>query len=227
MNFNNRVEQMRLVIHLFTLLLVFQSSFSFAGNQNLGYGKRDLLRMNLPVVGYKWPYRPGSLWVNLQSHHSFINYPTFGTRTGLPPLQLSVDHSFDTHFAFGAYVGYYNATYTDNFGDSKYQSTFSGNNIGLRLTFHFSDIFNNMFHEVVNVKKWDFYSTAFAGWHTIKWNVDSKYINTQDFSDGSFGSLGLVLGVKWMPTSRTGIFLEAGKSPVGWFSAGISGKLVK
>jgi hypothetical protein len=31
-----------------------------------------------------------------------------------------------------------------------------------------------MFNEVVNIKKWDLYSTAFMGWHTMKWKVDPK-----------------------------------------------------
>jgi len=227
MNFTFPFEQMRFRIHLFTLLLFFQVSFSFADNQHVMRGKRDFLRMNLPVIGNKWPYRPGSLWISLQSHHAFIIYPTFGTRTSLPPLQLSVDHSFDSHFALGAYFGYFKSTYTDSYGISKYQSDLTGYNGGIRLTFHFTDIFNNAFMEVLNVKKWDLYSTASAGWYSYNWKVEEKYTDTQDFNNGSFGSFGLVLGIKWLPTPKTGIFIEGGKGNVGWFSAGLSVKLVK
>ena len=218
---------MKFRIHLFIVILFFQTSFSMAEGQNSLRGKRDFLRMNLPVIGSKWPFRPGSLWLSLQSHHAFIIYPTFGTRSGLPPLQLSADHSFDNHFAFGLYFGYFNSTYTDMYGESKYESILTGYNGGIRLTFHFADIFNNAFMEVLNVKKWDLYSTAFAGWHSYKWNVEEKYTGTQDYTNGSFGSFGLVLGLKWLPTTKTALFIEGGKGTVGYFSAGIAVKLVK
>ena len=183
--------------------------------------------MNLPVIGNKWPYRSGSMWVNLQASSGLIIFPTFGSREGLPPLQISADHSFDNHWAIGGYIGYYNSIYKDNFGISEYSSEIKGYSGGLRLTLHFADIFNNAFMEVLNLKKWDLYSTASAGWYSYKWTVDPKYTANQDFANQSYGSLGLVLGIKWIPTPKFGIFVEGGKGPVGWVSAGISAKIVK
>ena len=200
---------------------------SLAYSNPLSRGRRDFLRMNLPVIGNKWPNRQGSLWVGLQASSAFIIYPKFGQRTGFLPLQVSVDHSIDDHWALGAYAGYFNSTYTDKYGEQTYQSKITGFNGGLRLTLHFADIFNNMFAEVLNLKKWDLYSTASAGWYAYNWQVDPIYTNTRDFSNASFGSFGLVVGVKWIPIPQLGIFVEGGKGPVGWVSFGISGKLVK
>jgi hypothetical protein len=125
------------------------------------------------------------------------------------------------------YYGFFHSTYTDSYGSEAYQSQIKSNFGGIRLTFHFADVFNNTFGEVVNVKKWDFYSTANLGWYSFRWDVSSKYIEQQDFSDGSFGSAGLVLGVKWIPHPKIGMFIEAGKGPVGIISFGVSGKIMK
>jgi hypothetical protein len=208
------------------LLVFFISSKPKAAFSNPA-PKRDFLRMNLPVIGNKWPYRSGSLWVSLQMSRAFITYPSFGSQSGLPPLQLSIDHSFDNHWALGVYGGFFNSTYTDNFGNEQYSAKIKAFNGGLRLTLHFSDIFNNAFAEVLNVKKWDLYSTMSAGWYSYKWQVAPIYTETRDYTNASFGSLGLVLGLKWIPTPKYSLFVEGGKGPVGWVSFGLAGKLIK
>ena len=188
---------------------------------------RDFLGMNLPMLGNKWPHKRGSLWVSVSAAKKYIIFPEFGSQKGLLPMQISGDYSFDNHWAFGAYYGFFNATYTDSYGSEAYESRIKSNFGGIRLTFHFADVFNNTFGEVINVKKWDFYSTASLGWYSFRWDVDAKYTDQQDFSDGSFGSASLVLGAKWIPHPKIGIFVEAGKGPVGVISFGISGKIMK
>ena len=189
--------------------------------------KRDFLGMNLPMLGNKWPHKSGSLWINMSAAKKYIIFPEFGSQKGLPPMQISGDYSFDNHWAFGVYYGFFNATYTDSYGSEAYQSHIKSNFGGVRLTFHFADVFNNTFGEVINVKKWDFYSTASLGWYSYRWQVAPKYVEKQDFSDGSFGSASLVLGAKWIPHPKIGIFLEAGKGTAGMISFGVSGKIMK
>jgi hypothetical protein len=188
---------------------------------------RDFLGMNLPMLGNKWPHKRGSLWINLSAAKKYIIFPEFGSQKGLLPMQISGDYSFDNHWALGAYYGFFNATYTDSYGSEAYESHIKSNFGGIRLTFHFADVFNNTFGEVINVKKWDFYSTASLGWYSFRWNVASKYTQKQDFSDGSFGSASLILGAKWIPHPKIGIFVEAGKGTVGIISFGVSGKIMK
>lgn len=188
---------------------------------------RDFLGINLPMLGNKWPFKKGALWINLSASKKYIIFPEFGSQKGLLPMQISADYSFDNHWAFGIYYGFFNSTYTDTYGSEAYDSRITSNFGGIRLTFHFADVFNNTFGEVVNVKKWDFYSTAALGWYSFRWDVAPKYAEQQDFSDGSFGSASLVLGAKWIPHPKIGVFLEAGKGTVGVISFGLSGKIMK
>jgi hypothetical protein len=187
---------------------------------------RDFLGFRLPLMGSRWGFRTGSVWAGVQAARSYIVYPRFGSHKGVP-LQFQADYSFDNHWAAGVYGGLFQATYSDIYGSETYQSRLLSYSGGLRLTLHFSDVFNNVFGEVVNVRKWDFYSTAFAGWYSYRWKVDRLYEGQQDFSDGSFGSMGLVLGARWMPHPRLGIFAEAGKGPVGYLALGLSARVVK
>lgn len=192
-----------------------------------GRVRRDLFRMNLPRMGKPWPCQPGSLWINAQASHKFIIFPEFGSRKGAPPIHLSADYSFDQHWSAGIYYGFYNGRYTDLYGNEPYESQIRAYLGGLRLSLHFADIFNNAFGEVVNVRKWDFYATTHVGWYTFRWDVNQIHREQQDFSEGSFGSLGLVLGARWIPVPKLAVFIEGGKGPVGWLSFGISGKLMK
>ena len=192
-----------------------------------GGRRRDFLGMSYPTMGNKWPNRKGSVWIHSQASFKHIIYPDFGQQNGLPPIHLTADYSFDHHWSLGAYYGRFRSTYVDVYGNEFYESDIKSYFGGLRLTLHFTDIFNNAFGEVVNVRKWDFYGSAFIGWHSISWDVAPKYFGQQDFSEGSFGSLGLVLGCRWLPFKRLGVFAEAGKGPTGYFSFGLSGKIIK
>lgn len=212
-----------------TLLFIFLSVSAMGADLDapMGRVRKDLFRMNLPRMGKQWPCQPGSLWINAQGSTKFIVFPEFGSRKGLPPLHLSADYSFDQHWSLGVYYGFYNGRYSDVYGNELYESQIRAYLGGLRLSLHFADIFNNAFGEVVNVRKWDFYATSHVGWYSFRWDVNPKYREQQDYSEGSFGSLGLVLGARWIPIPKLALFVEGGKGPVGWLSLGISGKLMK
>lgn len=221
----------------FPFIALFIYLINFFPNQvfGLGYDKndtysgrrRDFLGMNLPMLGTKWPNKQGTVWLSVNTTKKYLIYPEFGTQKGVPPIQLSCDYSFDNHWALGLYFGHFNSTYHDTYGSELYKSQIKSLTGGIRLTFHFADIFNNAFGEVVNIRRWDFYATSFIGWYNYRWDVNNKYLNQQDFSGGAFGSMGVMLGAKWIPHPKFGIFLEVGKGPVGLFNFGISGKIIK
>jgi hypothetical protein len=193
--------------------------------ENLGGPYRDFLGLNLPIIGNKWPYRRGSIWTGLQGSHAFINYPKWGTRSGLIPLQANIDYSFDHHWAIGAYIGYFGSTYSGTYGDEKFESRFQSFSGGLRITLHWSDVFNNLFFEVVNIRKWDIYTTTFIGYYSQNWNVAYRYLQTQDFSEGSYTTMGIIMGLRWHPWPKVGLFVEGGKGPVGYLGFGLNVKV--
>ena len=217
-----------------TLVAIFflADSQSVSANDNSSsplFSRRrgDFLGLNMPRMGNKWPNRKGSGWLSLQTSAKYTAYPVFGRIQGMVPLQVSFDYSFDNHFTIGGYVGRFEANYLDTYGTEPYKCAILSNSGGLRMSLHFSDLFNNMFGERVNVRKWDLYATGHIGWHTITWNVDQKYRGSRDFSIGTFSSIGIMAGIKWLPTPRFGVFVEGGKGPVSIFGFGLSAKILK
>jgi hypothetical protein len=189
--------------------------------------RNDFLGLNLPRMGNKWPYLKGAGWLSLQMPVKYTAYPAFGQIVGLRPLQLSFDYSFDDHFSIGAYLGRFQSDIQDNYGTEFYRSSFRSNSGGVRLSFHFADLINSFVGTHINVRKWDFYSTAHIGWYTRNWTVSEMYRKTRDYSNGSFSNVGIMLGAKYHPIQRIAIFAEGGIGPVSVYGFGITGKIIK
>lgn len=180
----------------------------------------------LPKNGNRWPFGRGSVWFSAAANSKMIVYPVFGQVSGIPWM-ASAEYSFNDHFAFGAYGGFYQGTYTEPFGSDTYESKLRSYVYGLRLTFHFADIFNRTFLEVVNTRRWDLYATLTAGIVHYDWNVSYKYLHYRDFSPKSFGSVGGVVGIRYCPIPRLGFFAEVGKGVFGYYGFGAALKIVK
>lgn len=186
----------------------------------------DFLGLRLPRNGVKWPVRKGSLWLSLSTNRWLYAYPKFGSISGLP-IQAAVDHSFDDHWTIGVYAGYYNPTYNEPFGSDRYDSHLKSYVAGLKLSFHFADVFNEAFHEVLNLQRWDFYTSLSAGVVHYKWEVDHKYLAYRDFTPVTFPSVGLVLGTRFLILPRFAVFAEVGKGVFGYVGFGLATKIVK
>jgi hypothetical protein len=189
--------------------------------------RKDFLGFNMPRMGNKWPYLKGAGWLSLQMPVKYTAYPTYGQVVGLRPLQLSCDYSFDDHFSIGAYLGRFQADIQDFYGSEFFRSSFRSNSGGIRLSLHFADLINSFVGTRINVRKWDFYSTAHMGWYTRNWAVGERYRGTRDFSNGSYSNIGIMMGVKYHPIQRLAVFAEGGIGPVSLFGFGITGKIIK
>ena len=187
---------------------------------------RMLFGHGLPKNGNRWPFARGAMWVSVATGMKLNVYPDFGTVSNLP-LMLATDYSYNDHFALGIYGGYYAPTYSDVYGNSSYQSKMQSFVGGARLTFHFCDLFNRSFLEVLNTRKWDLYATAHAGIVYYKWEVASGYRHIRDFSPTSFFTGGLVAGIRYMPLPRVAFYAEAGKGIFGYYGFGASFKIMK
>lgn len=218
------VQCLKLFLLSFFILLQISGSFAAGPPPHI---QRDFLGIDLPNVGIKWPYRKRSMWLGLQSGIGFINYPDFGSRKGLLPLQLNADYSFDDHWAIGAYFGYFGNTYSYGYAVQTLNAKFTSMAGGVRLTLHWSDVFNDMFREVLNILSWDLYTTAFAGMYTRKWDLDTDFKDRYDFSEGNKAQYGIVMGLRWHPAPKFGVFAEGGIGPVGYFGFGLNAKIMK
>jgi hypothetical protein len=213
------------------LLVLILDAGSLLGNHNAALfpsrKRKDFLGMNLPRMGNKWPYLKGSGWLSLQMPVRYTAYPAYGQITGMRPIQLSFDYSFDDHFSAGAYLGYFHSQIQDVYGTEFFRTTFSSQSGGFRLTLHFADLINSFVGTRINVRKWDLYTTAHMGWYTRNWVVGEKYRGTRDYANGSFSNIGIVAGVKYHPVQRIGIFAEGGIGPVSVLGFGITGRIIK
>lgn len=186
----------------------------------------DLLGLRMPRIGVKWPVNKGSLWLSLGTQHWMYIYPKFGKVTGFPIL-LSGDYSMDAHLTFGLYAGYYRPQYNEPYGSDRYSSYLKSYVGGVKLSFHFTDLFNNAFHEVLNLRKWDLYASLSAGIVHYTWAVDPKYQEYRDFTPVTFPMLGLVVGARYLVLPKLAVFAEAGRGVFGYVGFGVATKVMK
>lgn len=185
-----------------------------------------LMGKGLPKNGNRWPMAKGSVWTGISMGSKLSVYPQFGSISGYP-LYAFGDYSYSDHMSIGGYFGYYRGNYQVEYGVNMYESQLQSFVGGARLTFHFADVFNRLFLEVVNVKKVDLYSTLHAGFVQYNWNVDPLYQFHKDYSPVNKPSAGLVVGLRYLPHSKVGIHVEVGKGVYGNVSFGVAYKIVK
>lgn len=190
-----------------------------------GGGKKGgIFKMHYNRYGMRWPVRKGSWWTSVSTNRWLYPFPKSTAGDGFP-LQFSVDYSFEDHWTIGAYGAYYRSILTASYGTSQIQYPITGYSAGSRLGFHFTDLFNDSFGEVVNMSKWDFYSTAHIGFISYRFDGSAE-VRTQDqYRNATLPSLGIVLGSRYLITPHFAVFAEAGKGTLGYFGAGAAFKL--
>lgn len=213
----------------FFLALAFCASAGFnaaADTRSSAFAPEFKSYFRLPRVSYKWPFPKGSGWMNLQTPLAFTAYPNFGRVDGLPPVQVSFEYSFDPHFSIGGYLGRYRANILDWYQNEPYKTSFWSNSGGIRMSVHFADLLNAFAGTRINLKKIDLYATGSLGWYTRNFTtVSERYRSNRDYSFGSYSAPGLMLGIRYFPVEKLGIFAEGGWGPVSLFGIGISGRL--
>lgn len=213
---------------LFVCLLLI-SSFAQAGNLFPSYDRKFYNILNgkgLPKNGTRWPVGKGSVWTGISMGARLNVFPKIGSVEGFP-LFVWGDYSYSDHMSIGGYLGHYLGTYQVEYGVEMYESKLNSLVGGVRWTFHFADIFNRTFLEVVNPRKVDLYATAHAGFVQYNWAVDSRYQFHQNYSPINKPSAGLVLGIRYLAHPKMGILVEGGKGVFGWCQFGLTYKLVK
>lgn len=220
------MEMRRFVLAILSLIAAAGSDA--ADFQNSAFQFQSPGSFRLPRTNYTWPFPKGSGWLSLQTPLMFTAYPDYGRIEGLPPVQVSFDYSIDPHFSIGGYLGRYRAKILDWYENEPYQTSFWSNSGGIRMSLHFSHLLNAFAGTRINLKKLDLYATGSLGWYTRNFTtVSERYRNNRDYSFGSFSSPGLMLGVRYFPIEKLGIFAEGGWGPVSVFGIGISARVIK
>lgn len=185
-----------------------------------------LMGKGLPKNGNRWPVSKGSVWMGFTLSQKLSVYPQFGTVSGWPIMAWG-EYSYSDHTSIGGYMGYYQGQYQVEYGVEMYESKLKSFVGGVRWTFHFADLFNRTFLEVVNLKKVDLYTTIHAGFVQYQWEVDSRYQFHKDYAPVNKPSAGMMLGIRILPHPKLGLHLEAGKGVFGYVNFGLNYKIVQ
>lgn len=208
------------------VLIIGLGAYSQSLAQGFYKNPHDILGVGMPRNGVKWPVRKGSLWVSAGTSKWLHAFPRFGKIEGIP-WRLAADYSLDDHLTVGFYGGYYQASYDEPYGSERYYSYLKSYVGGVSMAFHFSDLFNNLFHEVINTRRWDLYTQLTVGLVHYEWTVDAKYLEHRDFTPLTYPSVGFVAGARYFATKRIGLYVEGGKGIYGYLGFGVAAKVIK
>lgn len=176
--------------------------------------------LDLPSTGSRWPFPTGAIWVHASTSFGVIGYPSYGNRRVFLPLMLSADYSFDPHWSLGGYLGYFSIAYDDSYLGERYSSRLSNWVLGGRLTFHGTDVINELTGADIDVTDWDIYGILSLGLVNRTWRVDSDYRESRNFDSITYPSLGLVVGAKYFVSNTFAIHAELGKGALGALTFG-------
>ena len=182
----------------------------------------DFLGFSMPIIGSKWPFPKGSVWLHASTSIGSMSYPKFGTRSAFLPLLLAGEYSMDPYWAAGSYFGYYSVSYSDTYLGESYSSKLRSFVFGARLTFHATALLRKYCNADINLKKWDIYSTLSAGMVSNHWNGNKRIEDTQNLEITTYPSLGCMIGAKYFAYSTIAVHGEFGKGPFGLINFGIS-----
>ena len=185
----------------------------------------DPFGLDLPATGSKWLYPTGTVIASVGTSLGVIGYPSWGSRSAFLPILIQAEYSFDPHWSAGGYLGFYSIRYSEHYGPESYSSRLSSTILGGKLTFHGTDILNELLDVDMDLRKIDLYSSFSAGLVSRKWKVDQHYESTRNWSRQVYPSLGLVLGARYFFVPGFSVYGEIGKGQFGFFTFGGAWKL--
>lgn len=193
-------------IALFSLLI---SLFTLISFQSQAQEEKDTL-------AYERPYSQ-----ILQAGFSFgyFGYGYVGNRTGFTlPLSASYETYFGDHISGGGFIGYASYKY-EGFDGNEYGWTFL--DFGVRASYHYVHILNEITDASFDPAKVDFYITLMLIFENRSFSSDSDFYS--GYYDNEFDViLGPVAGVRYKFSESFAAFFEGGRGTFGYGTLGVS-----
>lgn len=207
-------------ILLLTLILAFGCSTLNAQEETDSY-KAD---------PFERAYSPGDIYFNAGVNFLFRNYApsvfnfwnNYNYRT-TPPIVASLEVGVNEYLSFGGYAGFhsYGWDYRTSLGD--YDYAYKNFGYGVRGSFHYLYLINDLLDLELDEKHFDFYATVMIGLNTRSETRKEPGLTTTDLrTDGFFGTL---LGFRYMFNNTFGVYLEGGRGSLGYGNIGLTIKL--
>lgn len=145
----------------------------------------------------------------------------YGSRSiSIPPLSAYYEMGVHEYITAGPFVGFNRWSY--RYSNSRYSWTYI--HAGLRGSFHYSGILNEMLDGDIDESKLDLYVTLMSGLQL------QTYTTNEPFLEGLYDNrvrffLGPVAGLRYNFSESFGVFAEGGYGSLGALTLGISMKL--
>lgn len=138
----------------------------------------------------------------------------------LPPVVASFEHGFHEHFSAGVYAGFrsYGWDYRTNAGD--YDYSFRRLNLGVRGSFHYVHLLNEIIDLGLEEDHFDFYATLLLGVVIVSESRTEPSLRETEVNSGAFS--GTLLGFRYMFNDNFGLYLEGGWGSLGFANIGVT-----
>jgi hypothetical protein len=157
----------------------------------------------------------------LQGGFSFgyYGYGYVGTRTGFTlPLSVAYETYLGENFSGGGFLGYSSYRY-EGFSDYQYRWTFL--DFGVRASYHYIPLLNEITDAEIDQEKWDFYVSLMLIFERRSFSSTDEYY--QDYyNDGFHTSLGSVAGFRYKFSDALAVYFEGGRGSFGYGNLGVT-----
>jgi len=191
-----------------TVLFIGLISFILSGSINAQDSEAD--------TSYQRPYSQ-----LLQGGFSFgyYGYGYAGSRTGFTlPLSASYETYLGDNFSGGGFIGYSSYRY-QGYQDYEYRWTFL--DFGVRASYHYIPLLNEMTDAEIDQNKWDFYITLMLIFESRSYSSTDDFY--QDYYDNDFyTNLGSVAGFRYKFSDNLAVYFEGGRGTFGFGNLGVT-----
>ncbi|MGB3619407.1 MAG: hypothetical protein WBA12_14920 [Catalinimonas sp.] len=169
-----------------------------------------------PLTTWAQAYEQGDKIFQAGIGFGGYSYGFFGNRAlSVPPVTAALELGVHEYISAGPYVGYANYRYNYSFFSDNYNITHLAG--GLRGSFHYLPLLNDLADLDIDDDKFDFYITLFGGLRFE--NVSDDFVGRSNDVDVTIGS---VLGFRYKFNPGFGAFAELGYGPLSYGTFGLS-----
>jgi hypothetical protein len=173
-------------------------------------------------------YSPGKNYFNVGMNFLYNDFrpnvlglwSNYNYRFGLPPLVASLEHGFHEHFSAGVYAGFRSYGWDYRTAAGSYDYSFRRFNFGVRGSFHYVHLLNEIIDLGLEEDHFDFYATLLIGVSLISESVTEPSLRETNVNTGAF--VGTLLGFRYMFNNNFGAYLEGGWGSLGFANIGIT-----
>lgn len=167
-----------------------------------------------------YSFQKGDVLVNAGlslGHRNNFDYPDSERRGIFPAVSLTAEYGLNNYFSIGPYFSFLARSFRYRNGTENHVYHANRYFGGLRGSFHFAPIAENLISENLDSEHLDLYVSLFGGYK-------GTFFFGRDFDERHEVAIGGMLGMRYFFTEHFGLFAEGGYGPFELAIIGVSGR---